>query len=281
MNPKKTTTIFVIAGLLLLLVVGSIFLLSAPAANAQCGSQASSCKNCHETQAKDPVNNDSTTWHSEHSFGDFCYLCHAGNNQAMDETAAHTGMVDPIADYVTSCKGCHPDDFESLAQTYADTLGVALGSASSAAAGGGTNSPNVPSAPVAPVTEQTLAVPAADLVDYSQRYMEIVEGKKPLNVGNLILILIIAGILVGGGYFVMHRENLVKVSFQETKQIKAGYPADVVEMMPAIARLKPGTRKDLQQLLSKPARLAEAFALLNKLMDGNKPSREDEDKEQK
>ena len=279
MNHKRTTTIFVTTGLLLL--VGSIFLLSAPAANAQCGSQASSCKNCHETQAKDPVNNDGTTWHSEHSFGDFCYLCHAGNNQVMDETAAHTGMVDPITDYVASCKGCHPEDFESLAQSYADTLGIALGSASSAAAGGGTSSTNAPSAPVAPVTEQTLVIPAADMVDYSQRYLEIVEGKKPVNVGNLILILIIAGILVGGGYFVMHRENMVKVSFQETKQIKAGYPADVVEMMPAIARLKPGTRKDLQQLLSKPARLAEAFALLNKLMDVNEPSREGEDKEQK
>ena len=84
------------AGLLLILSIGFFFLLPAQKVSAQCGSQASSCKNCHETQAQDPVNNDGTAWHASHAFGDFCYLCHAGNNQATDKTAAHTGMVDPL-----------------------------------------------------------------------------------------------------------------------------------------------------------------------------------------
>ena len=53
-------------------------------ASAQCGSSASSCKNCHEVQGQDAVNADGTGWHQSHAFGDFCYICHAGNNQSMD-----------------------------------------------------------------------------------------------------------------------------------------------------------------------------------------------------
>ena len=122
MNQKRITFIIVAIGVLL--VTGSFFLMTATPAAAQCGSQASSCKNCHETQAQDPVNNDGTTWHTQHAFGDFCYLCHAGNNQATDKVAAHTGMVAPLADINASCKSCHPDDTLAKAQVYATTLGV-------------------------------------------------------------------------------------------------------------------------------------------------------------
>ena len=41
------------AGSLLLVALVQLRL---PAVQAQCGTQASSCKNCHEVQAKDPVN---------------------------------------------------------------------------------------------------------------------------------------------------------------------------------------------------------------------------------
>ena len=85
MRLKKLPLYFLAAGLALLITVGIFLLLPAQPVSAQCGSQASSCKNCHETQAKDPVNNDGTAWHTSHAFGDFCYLCHAGNNQATDE----------------------------------------------------------------------------------------------------------------------------------------------------------------------------------------------------
>jgi hypothetical protein len=232
-------------------------------------------------QAKDPVNADGTDWHSQHAFGDFCYLCHAGNNQATDETQAHTGMVSPMQDYVASCKGCHPDDFEALAQGYATTLGVTLGSISGAATSG--SSPTAPGSEIAPTPApvQAAAIPAADMVDYSQRYDETVLGKKPVNVGNVILIVMIAAILFGGGYFVFRRENLLKVSFQETKQIEDSYPADVVDLVPAIARLKPAARKDLQQLLSKPSKAAEALALMTKMMGKNDASQEAEKKEGK
>ena len=129
MRLKRIPLYLLGAGLVLLITVGIFLLLPAQPVSAQCGSQASSCKNCHETQAKNPVNNDGTAWHTSHAFGDFCYLCHAGNNQATDKTAAHTGMVDPLKDIVASCKSCHAADYQAKAQMYATTLGVNIGSA--------------------------------------------------------------------------------------------------------------------------------------------------------
>jgi hypothetical protein len=114
MRPKKLPFLFLAAGFILLIAVGVFILLPVQPVSAQCGSQASSCKNCHETQAKDPVNNDGTAWHTQHAFGDFCYLCHAGNNQATDETAAHTGMVNPLADIVASCARTLKSAFEAV-----------------------------------------------------------------------------------------------------------------------------------------------------------------------
>ncbi|HUH96366.1 MAG TPA: hypothetical protein VLZ89_03350, partial [Anaerolineales bacterium] len=78
MQPKKLFLMPVTAGILIV-IVSSIALLLTQAAHAQCGSQASSCKNCHEVQGKKPVNNDGTAWHTSHAFGDFCYICHGGN----------------------------------------------------------------------------------------------------------------------------------------------------------------------------------------------------------
>ena len=108
-------------------MVTGIALVTVQPVKAQCGSQASSCKNCHEVQAKDPVNNDGTSWHQSHAFGDFCYICHAGNNQATDKVAAHTGMVSPLADVKASCAQCHPNDLQARAQVYATKLGVQIG----------------------------------------------------------------------------------------------------------------------------------------------------------
>ncbi len=246
MNRKRITIIIVAIGVLL--VTGSFFLLTATPAAAQCGSQASSCKNCHETQAQDPVNNDGTAWHTEHAFGDFCYLCHAGNNQSTDKVAAHTGMVDPLSDINASCQSCHPTDTLAKAQIYATTLGVQLGT------GGSGTSPTIPpdSTAVPPVTQAVstpvpaAAVPAADMVDYSQRYDADALGINPPNVGNIILIVILVVLVVGGGFFVVKREGLINVSFEDPKKIPVTekYPADVVELLPAISKLKPASRSD-------------------------------------
>jgi hypothetical protein len=277
MRQKRITFIFLAVGLLLVAV--SAFLLTTNA-SAQCGSQASSCKNCHETQAQKPVNNDGTTWHTQHAFGDFCYLCHGGNNQATDKTAAHTGMVDPLTDIATSCKSCHPADYTAKAQIYATTLGVTLGSGSTS----GAVTPAVTEAsattPAALAATTAVVVLSSDMVDYSQRNNAVGLGQQPVNVGNIILLVLAAGMLFGGGYFVISREGLlkVKVSSVDLIQVKKEYPADVVDMVPDIARLKPEARKSLQHLLEKQKSANEFLAGVDKLMQDDskgKPKQDD------
>jgi hypothetical protein len=263
MRHRKLSVVLISVGLVFLLVTGIFFLLPARSASAQCGSQASSCKNCHETQAQDPVNADGTAWHASHAFGDFCYLCHAGNNQATEKTAAHTGLVDPLSDVVASCKSCHAEDYQARAEVYGTSLGVSIGSGAATPAASVDQPAAV--ATLAPVAFSAAAVPPAELVDYSKRYDETVLGKKPVNTGNVILLLMIAGLLFGGGYFVLSRERLVKVSFQETKQIEGSYPADVVDMVPDLVKLKGSARADLRKILAKPVTAAELFALVRKI----------------
>ncbi len=57
-------------------------------AQAQCGSSASSCRNCHEIQKEMPVNANGTNWHEAHSFGDFCEFCHAADLAERDDVYA-------------------------------------------------------------------------------------------------------------------------------------------------------------------------------------------------
>jgi hypothetical protein len=283
MRLKKLPLYFLGAGLVLLITVGIFLLLPAQPVSAQCGSQTSSCKNCHETQTKDPVNNDGTAWHTSHAFGDFCYLCHAGNNTATDKTAAHTGLVDPLKDISASCKSCHAADYQAKAQLYATTLGVTIGSSAVAPTQAASQpaASTTPAAAAGSASAPAAAVPAANMVDYTRRYNESVLGQKPVNVGNVILIVMIAAMLVGGGYFVLRREHWIKVSFEETKQIEGSYPADVVDLVPALEKLNPGARKNLGQILSKPATAAELFALVTKLTkkdDSPTPPEENEPK---
>ncbi len=103
----------------------------------------------------------------------------------------------------------------------------------------------------APVTTE-LDVDDPNLVDYVQRYDEIVLGKKPINWGNVILLGMIGLVAVGGGGFVVNREKLVKVSFGDTKKVEGEYPAEVVEMLPAIAGLKSTSRKIAEKRAGKP-----------------------------
>ncbi len=266
MRVHKYFGVFIGAGVILLLIVGMFFLLPPTPVSAQCGSQASSCKNCHETQAQDPVNNDGTAWHSEHAFGDFCYLCHAGNNQAADITAAHTGLEAPLANIDASCKNCHPDDTTAKAQLYATTLGLEIGAGSGPAATPAGGQP-VSAATAAPVAAQASVVLTADMVDYSQRYDEVVLGKKPVNVGNIILLAMLGVLALGGGFFVLQREGIVKLSFEDPKKlaVEKKYPADLVELLPELSRLKPEARKALRNILAKPAVAADIFGSIDKL----------------
>jgi hypothetical protein len=250
MQSKKPFILPIAAGILLLLVSGIAFIGVKPV-QAQCGSQASSCKNCHEVQGQDPVNADGTGWHQSHAFGDFCYICHAGNNQAKDKAAAHQGMVSPLADVKASCQQCHAADLETRAKVYADALGVEVGAGTAA---GSAAAPDTESAPSGASAAQTsscnqMVVDDPNAVNYAQNYDEIVLGKKPVNWGNMILLGMIGVMVIGGGGFVVTREKLVNVKFGDTRKVEAEYPADVVAMLPKIAGLKAGARKSLNNVL--------------------------------
>ena len=263
MQHKNILFMLVTASLLLALSTG-IWLVTAGPASAQCGSQASSCKNCHEVQGELPVNGDGTGWHTSHAFGDFCYLCHAGNNQATDKTEAHAGMVAPLSDIKAACNQCHPSDYEALAQEYAATLGVEVGAGAEA---------NTGSEVVAAAADSTSAASSApcvtdlvvddpNVVDYVQRYNEIVLGKKPFNIGNTILIGMIGMVAIGGGWFVATREKLVKVTFGETRKAADEYPAEVVDLLPGITKLKVSSRKALKKVLDDPQKADKVLALV-------------------
>jgi hypothetical protein len=256
-----------------LLLFSALWLWTAQPVSAQCGSQASSCKNCHEVQGELPVNSDGTGWHQSHAFGDFCYICHAGNNQSMDKAEAHTGLVPPLSDIQASCQQCHLDDLEARAQVYATALGIEIGG------GAETASPEAEPATTEPASSEAVAsvlvvteldVDDPNLVDYTQRYNEIVLGKKPVNWGNVILIVMIGMLAVGGGGFVVVNEKLVKVSFGDTKTVEAEYPGDVVDMLPSIASLKPQARKNLKNILDNPRKTEKVLGLIGEIVSDQK-----------
>jgi len=281
MQVKKITIMMVTAGILLILATG-IWLASAQPVLAQCGSQASSCKNCHETQGQDPVNNDGTAWHSQHAFGDFCYLCHGGNNQSTDKVTAHTGMVAPLTDINTSCKSCHPADTLAKAQIYATTLGVQVGADTGSSGSGqpATEATATPPAGTSANTQGAFAAPAdsANLVDYVKQYNQTANGRTPTNWGNIILIVMALALFLGGGLFIILNEKLVKVrfkvSFGDTRKVpseKSGeYPADVVDMLPAMTRLNPNGRNALKNILDEPEKTNDVLALINKVVSNSK-----------
>jgi len=264
---RKYRFIGMIAVGVLLTLTAAIWLASAPPAKAQCGSQASSCKNCHEVQGEMSVNSDGTSWHQAHAFGDFCYICHAGNNQATDKAEAHTGMVPPLSDIKASCQQCHPADLEERAQVYATTLGVEVGAGGS---GGTANSPASDAGTVAPISQavsapQTTELDVNDpnLIDYVKNYNEIVLGQTPTNWGNIILILFIIALLVVGGGFVLRNEDFVKVTFGDMKKPDGDYPADVVDMLPTLSGLKSNSRKSLKNILGNTDKTEKVLGLID------------------
>ena len=244
----------------LLLVIGNVILLAqSEPVSAQCGSQASSCKNCHEVQGEDPVNSDGTSWHEAHAFGDFCYICHAGNSQATNKDEAHQGMVDPMEDVKASCQQCHVDDLMDRAQVYADALGVEIGTGTASAAGGeAASSDENTSSGVGLMAPTELEVDDPNLVDYVQRYEEIAHGT-PINVGNVIVASLIGLIVLGGGAFVIYNEGWLGVDYESVDE----YPADVVEILPKVTKLPPPTRKKLEKALEDPEKVEKILSELD------------------
>jgi hypothetical protein len=277
---------FIIGGLLLLLtprpVAAQPFI--GRSVLSQCGSQTSSCKDCHEVQGKDPVNNDGTGWHQSHAFGDFCILCHSGNEQATDKAAAHVGMVPPLSDIKASCQSCHPSDVNERAQVYAKTLNISLGGPTTsqntvnptATPGVSATPPAAQSMVSAPVSQPaSVSVPASNevvvndpnAVDYVQRYNEIVLGERPANWGNIILAVLIGLVVLGGGGFIVLNEVRLRTA---TKPVDGEYPAEVVDMLPAIAGLKPQSRQSLRNILRHPQQSDKVLGLVDNLVSDDK-----------
>ena len=233
-------------------------------ANAQCGSQASSCKNCHEVQGELPVNNDGSSWHQAHSFGDFCYICHAGNSQSTDKDTAHIGMVAPLLDLKASCQQCHLDDLMDRAQVYADQLGVQISmntniSADSVGEPTLTDAGRASVSGIGLMSPTDLVIQDPNLIDYVQNYQETVLGKHQTNWGNVILSVMIGSLVLGGGAFILHNEGWVGVSFESVTE----YPADLVSFLPELSRLSPDHRKKLKKLLEDPQMLSTALNRAN------------------
>ena len=273
--PFRKYQFLILAGLALVLLAGSLLLMPVPQANAQCGSQASSCKNCHETQAQGPVNSDGTAWHTQHQQIDACVNCHAGNPQSMDKAASHTGMVPWESDVKAGCYTCHPDDYMALAQGYATTLGVTLGGGAPApAAAQPTTAASAPVEPQAPASGIVVSEPGE--IDYNKQYNETVLGERPINWGNLIVGLMILGIALGGGVFVYWNERRLRglkgflpESLFPTKAavdveipVIEGYSKEVATLVPLIAKLNPVGMHSLKRILQEPEQANEMLHAL-------------------
>jgi len=197
---------------LLVVLILAISQIWAIPVSAQCGSSTSSCKECHEIQKEDPINNKGA-WHKDHAFGDFCESCHAGNPNATDKTAAHQGMVSPMADVQASCQSCHAKDYKKLAEPYAKTLNINLNKPAQPTNTTGTTV----SQPAKAVTVKipNVALPkGSQVIDLSQLYAldkgtPPVAPKPPLPWGNILLSLAIVLLAILGFAFILLNERLI------------------------------------------------------------------------
>ncbi len=280
MTSRRVLSLALILGGMLVVLFAYLFG-RVPQVSAQCGTQMSSCKNCHEVQKEKPVNQDGTGWHQSHAFGDFCANCHAGNVQSMVKEEAHKGMVPPLSDVQASCASCHPNDLMDRAQVYATKLGVEVGTGGTAPSAGEPAAPaeaeQVQEQPPEMAVAEAPAMAntsAGNVVDYNQRYAES-QGAIMLNWGNVILVVLILGMLVGGGAFVfwnerrLHRAAVppaqpVKTKTAAVMDVK-DYPPEVLALLPALSRLNPAGRRALQRLLEHPEEASELLYSLSQL----------------
>ena len=106
-----------------------------------------------------------------------------------------------------------------------------------------------------------------NVTDYVQRYNEIVLGERPTNWGNIILVALIGLLVVGGGGFVIFNE--IRVS-QVTKKVEGEYPAEVVDMLPDLAALKPQSRISLRNILKDRQKTDRVLGAIDSLVSNEK-----------
>jgi len=265
----------------------ALWLWQAIPADAQCGTQASSCKNCHEVQGQLSVNKDGKPWHQSHAFGDFCSNCHAGNVQSMVKEEAHQGLINPLSDIQGSCASCHPNDLNERAQVYASLLGVEVGTAKAASPAQSDQSPQEEKKETKPETLPQASAPSeaapqsvvidSQTIDYNQRYQESIGTKTSINWGNIILLLLIAALLVGGGSFVVWNEKRIRGQVQpklvakETATQKEisfqveGISLEVAALLPQLNKMSPVGLRALHRLLEHPEEASEMLFSLSQL----------------
>lgn len=206
-----------------------------PQASAQCGTKASSCKTCHEIQGKLRVNT-KDDWHIQHSFGDFCVFCHAGDAKAKDKVKAHKGMVKPLDDVSSSCAMCHETDCNTRAEKYAKVLGVTVGMGS-----GGPTAPRGP-APLLPFVPRVagageqLLLPGQDQSPVAESFPPSSGDEEARNVnwGNVALAAVALALLLGGGGFALWNER--RLSRRSAWDKLIGNRPELGELMPLLVR---------------------------------------------
>ena len=232
-----------------------------PGGFAQCGSQASSCKSCHEVAGEDPIN-DKGDWHVSHAFGDFCEFCHSGNVQATDKAEAHTGMVEPLGDLKVNCASCHAIDYQAKAEVYAKTLGITLGAKAEP-----TKAPAAEATPVPAEAQPAATEPAkpteapavnpdtfkatpttAEVVDYVAQYKS---APLPVSTGSNTLFiagLVVVGLTIGGSSGVLvwgqkRSRPAAKPATDERSQALA-------KLMPMLDKLDTAGLRDVTEFVS-------------------------------
>ncbi len=205
--------LWLVAVLGLAMAASLMLMPGADRADAQCGTQASSCKNCHEVQGQYPVNAEGQ-WHVDHAAQDLCVFCHAGNPQATDAEAAHQGLVSWNEDVRAGCYTCH-EDYLDKANVYASILGVEVMEGGQAAPPPGGEEPaqEEPSQPVeteeaSEPVEAEEAPPAGEVIDYNAIYEESARTIEPLKLADVILAIVAVGMAAVGAVLVWQWEGL-------------------------------------------------------------------------
>jgi hypothetical protein len=264
-------------------------------ASAQCGSQASSCKNCHEVQGKDPVATKGP-WHIDHAANDYCEFCHAGNVQATDKDKAHVGMVQSGDNLKQSCGGMCHQDFQARADKYiAAGMKVGGGAAQPPAAPSGSQAPAA-TAPAAaapaqlaqpadpPAQSKPAALPpsSGQIVDFNQPKPNLEANRSQVNVGNIVLGVLVVLVFMVGVVIVFSGEGGLKKlgAWQAQPAVASAYRgtplpdnwADLVkakpelaEVLPMLARADSRTIKAIARVLSDPSHGDEALQALGKI----------------
>ncbi len=253
--PRKHIGFFLLMGVMLAVIA---FITWPRPASAQCGSSASSCKNCHEVKKQDPVNTKGE-WHTAHAFGDFCEFCHAGNVKAKDQAAAHTGLISPLSDVKGSCQSCHPNDYMDRANKFADTLGVQIGSSTAPTSGKTGSTPVTASEATAPCGPAGSG--GGQVIDLNKIYAAGMPDVPPTNVGNIVLLVLIGGTVVTFGGLAAHYEHPLERGVATWRQLLASpalAPApestaarpELNTLMPLLASSDSNTLRAMIQLLS-------------------------------